>query len=79
MTKHTLEEFYEQHIRPLSPPDRLRLLALVAEDLANEAPDSLSSPRRSILELHGLGAETWKGVDAQEYVNELREEWNPHP
>ena len=31
------------------------------------------------MELHGLGAEIWEGVDAQEYVNELRKEWDHRP
>jgi hypothetical protein len=31
---------------------------------------------RSLLEFEGLGAEIWKGIDAQEYVNELRKEWD---
>jgi hypothetical protein len=30
---------------------------------------------RSLLELEGLGAEMWKGMDAQKYVDELRDEW----
>ena len=33
----------------------------------------------SLLELEGLGAELWQGVDAQEYVNELRAEWDERP
>ncbi|MEN9935409.1 MAG: hypothetical protein RLZZ387_1988 [Chloroflexota bacterium] len=28
------------------------------------------------MELHGLGAEIWRGIDAQAYVNELRDEWD---
>jgi hypothetical protein len=31
---------------------------------------------RSILELEGLGKEIWKDVDATEYINDLRDEWN---
>ena len=31
--------------------------------------------RHDILELKGCGKEIWKGVDAQRYVNKLREEW----
>lgn len=31
--------------------------------------------RHDILELKGCGKEIWKGVDAQCYVNKLREEW----
>lgn len=33
-------------------------------------------PKRSILELRGLGKEIWHGVDAQEYVNQERDSWN---
>ena len=64
-------DIYVREIRPLPPCDRLRLLKLIADDLAQE--DSLEpQPERSLLELEGLGAEIWKGIDAQEYVNELR-------
>ncbi len=31
--------------------------------------------RHSLRELRGLGADIWKGVDAQQYVNRLRDEW----
>jgi hypothetical protein len=74
-----LEKLYSQHIKPLPPADRLRLLALMAQGLTDqEAPDE-ARPKRSILELHGLGAEIWEGIDAQEYVNQLREEWDHRP
>jgi hypothetical protein len=33
----------------------------------------------SILELEGLGAEIWEGIDAQEYVDQLRSEWDDRP
>jgi dihydroneopterin aldolase len=33
-------------------------------------------PKRSILELRGLGKEIWRGIDAQEYVNQERDSWN---
>ena len=29
----------------------------------------------TLLDLEGLGAEIWEGIDAQEYVNALRDEW----
>ena len=32
--------------------------------------------RHSLLELEGLGAEIWKGIDAQEYVRKEREAWD---
>jgi len=31
----------------------------------------------NIEELRGLGKEIWDGVDAQEYVDSLRQEWEP--
>ena len=68
------EQLYARYIKSLSPNDRLLLLALIAHDLAVESTGN--EPReRSILELKGLGAEIWEGVDAQRYVDELRDEW----
>lgn len=32
--------------------------------------------KRSILELEGVGAELWKDIEPQEYVNQLRSEWD---
>lgn len=34
-----------------------------------------SHPQRSLLELEGLGAETWQGIDVQKYIDDLRNEW----
>ena len=30
----------------------------------------------SIMELEGLGADIWKGIDAQDYVHKERESWD---
>ena len=32
--------------------------------------------KHSIMELEGLGADIWKGIDAQEYVYKERESWD---
>ncbi len=71
------DELYERHIKALPVAERLRLLALIAADLAVVAAEA--PPKRSILELEGLGADLWQGVDAQDYVNALREEWDRRP
>ncbi len=73
-----VEALYARHIKPLPLEDRLRLLAVIARDLALvSAP---GPPReRSLLELEGLGAEIWQGVDAQAYVDQLRAEWDRRP
>lgn len=74
-----IEAIYQQHIKPLSHDERLKLLAKMAEELANGNEKAEPTKKRSIMELHGLGAEIWEGVDAQEYVNELRNEWEHRP
>ncbi len=32
--------------------------------------------KHSIMELEGLGAEIWQGIDAQEYVRQERASWD---
>lgn len=73
-----IETIYQQHIKPLSHDERLRLMAKMAEGLANGGKSELPK-KRSIMELHGLGAEIWEGIDPDEYVNKLRNEWEHRP
>jgi signal transduction histidine kinase len=78
MNPTTAEQLYEQQIKLLPATERLRLVAIIAHDLAT--PTVAAKPRlRSLLELEGLGAEIWEGIDAQEYVNDLRKEWDSRP
>lgn len=71
---NNLEELYQQQLAPLPSADRLKLIAMLAQGL-DSAEEQHEPARRSLLELEGLGAEIWQGIDAQEYVNELRSEW----
>lgn len=74
-----IETIYQEHIKPLAPGEQLKLLAKMAEELAH-GKEKLETPeKRSIMELHGLGAEIWKGIDAQEYVDKMRDEWERCP
>jgi hypothetical protein len=66
-------EVYTRHVSALPFAVRLELLALIAAGLASQARGLGEPPRHSIQELQGLGAEIWEGIDAQEYVNALRE------
>ncbi|NOT55364.1 MAG: hypothetical protein HOP18_12220 [Deltaproteobacteria bacterium] len=78
MSTTTAEQLYEQQIKLLPVTERLRLVAIIAHDLA--APTVAEEPRpRSLLELEGVGAEIWEGIDAQQYVNALRKEWDHRP
>jgi hypothetical protein len=72
----TVEEIYQQYVKPLPDKEKLRLIAKVSTDLAETETEK---PKRSLLELEGLGKEIWEGIDAQEYVNELRNEWEHRP
>jgi len=67
-------KIYNDYIKPLPPNERLELLALLAEDAAQQARHE-PAQTHSIMELHGLGKEIWEGVDVQEYADELRRDW----
>jgi hypothetical protein len=59
----------------LTPEEQMQLI----EDLSKFIRQRVTltpKPRRSIMELRGLGKEIWKGIDAQEYVNRERGKWN---
>ena len=66
-----VEELYENQVKPLSAPDRLRLVELIARELAGAE----EAPRRDLRDLRGLGKDCWEGVDPEEYVRKLRSEW----
>jgi hypothetical protein len=72
MAINKTEQIYQQHIKSLQPSERLVLIELIARDLVQ----TTEKPKHNIMELHGLGKEIWNGIDAQEYVNELRKEMN---
>lgn len=67
-----VKELYEQEIRTLPAADRLQLLALIAQELATVQVEAT----RRITELRGLGKEMWRDIDAQQYVDALRDEWD---
>jgi hypothetical protein len=61
--------------------EKAYVLSVMLRDLSQEEAEP---PKHSIMELEGLGAEIWKDeagalLDAQEYVNELRREWDHRP
>ena len=77
MSLMEIEQLYNQHVKSLAPSDRLLLLSVIASNLAQ--PYNGHVKTRSILELEGLGAEIWEGVDGQAFVAQLREEWDHRP
>lgn len=79
MSPTNLAELYERYIKPLSSADRLRLVTMTTQDLVQPLEDAPPQIPRRITELHGLGADAWKGIDAEEYVEALRREWDDRP
>jgi hypothetical protein len=75
MNQSDLIQLYEQRIKPLPRAARLQLLARIAQDLT-ESEETELAPEPSLLDLEGLGAEIWQDVDAQQYINALRDEWD---
>jgi DNA-binding HxlR family transcriptional regulator len=62
-----------RQVENLTPDEQLRLL----EELTVLVRQQVSTkPKRSIMELKGLGKEIWQGIDAQAYVDQERDAWN---
>jgi hypothetical protein len=74
----TVDELYDREIRALSLPERLDLARRILNEAAAGAAGS-EGRARSLLELEGLGADLRSRRDAQDYVDELRREWNDRP
>ena len=70
----TVTDLLEQ-AKALERWQQKELIMLLVDHLASLPP----KPKRSLSELQGLGKEIWQGVDAQEYINELRDEWDKVP
>jgi hypothetical protein len=67
-----------EEIRTLSITERKQLITAIVDMLTEQPPESMQK-KHNILEFEGVGAEMWQGIDAQEYVNQLRSEWDERP
>jgi hypothetical protein len=76
MVATTVDHVYLEYVKALPAAERLELISLIASDLAAEGGATLEGPKHHLIELEGLGKEIWEGIDAQEYVNRLRDEWD---
>lgn len=59
----------------LSYEEKLRLMRELAAQTEGGAETNPVRKHRSILELQGMGADIWQGIDAQEYVDSERSSW----
>jgi hypothetical protein len=72
----TIAEILQQ-ARTLSVEERKELIKSLVDSL--DVPEVATRQQRRFSELRGLGKEIWEGIDAQEYVNRLRSEWDERP
>lgn len=73
ISKKSLEELLGL-IAQLTEQEQLELIAQLSARLAQKGrcqPQPLTW-----MQMMGLGAEIWKGIDAQEYVNRERASWD---
>jgi hypothetical protein len=66
-------------IPTLSHRERKELLELLVDSFVESGSQSPAQRKRSLHELRGLGKEIWQGVDAQEYIDQQRDEWDRRP
>jgi len=67
-------EDYVRGIKGLKPDEQLSLVEIISARLKKTLGGK--KPKHSVMELEGLGADVWKGINAQEYVRTERESWD---
>jgi hypothetical protein len=65
---------YVRGIQGLKPEEQLGLVEIISGRLKETLGEKKG--KHSIMELEGLGADIWEGIDAQEYVRKERESWD---
>jgi len=66
-------EDYVKGIKELKPEEQLNLVEIISAQLKKSLAEK--KIKHNIMELEGLGADLWKGIDAQEYVRKERDSW----
>ena len=72
MSTDPYDEILNQAKGKLTPEQQQRLV----DELSQHTAQKNGSGKHSILELEGLGAEIWKGIDPDEYVAKERDSWD---
>ena len=67
----TVAQVLEQ-AKALSPLEHKELAKLLIDLLGPDTPPQQRRPS----ELRGWGKEIWQGVDAQAYIDQMRDEWD---
>ena len=67
-------EDYVKGIEQLRPDEQLNLIEIISARLKTSLKHKKA--KHSVMELEGLGAQLWKGIDGQQYVNDERKSWD---
>jgi hypothetical protein len=65
---------YIKGITSLNADEQLSLIKILSSAIQKTSRKKESI--KNIMELEGLGAELWQGIDAQEYVQKERDSWD---
>lgn len=60
----------------LDPEEQLNLLQVLTSVLKKAVTPKKAKKKHNLLELEGLGAETWAKVDVDEYIRKERGSWD---
>ncbi|MGH9835968.1 MAG: hypothetical protein ACRD9Y_23350 [Blastocatellia bacterium] len=74
MTLITIEDIYEQIVKPLPAAEQLRLVGKIVHDLAMPPTEGEPFQRYSWMSLRGIAPNLLGGVDAQAWVSDTRRE-----
>lgn len=68
-------------VQKLSQQERKQLMHVLVDMMDDSSLDLDEDgySKKSLLDFYGLGAHAYDGTDAQEYVNQLRAEWDDRP
>ncbi len=67
-------EDYVKGIERLRPDEQLNLIEIISSRLKTNL--RRKRVKHSVMDLEGLGAHIWKGIDAQRYVDKERKSWD---
>jgi hypothetical protein len=70
----SIEEIYKQHIKPLLIEERLRLIEMIAHDLAERPVEAGLGQQYDWMLVRGIAPQLLDGEDAQEWVSRTRRE-----
>lgn len=66
-----------QEAQKLSLAERRELIKALVDTLTDTVPHGMH--KRTLREFRGVGTRLYDGTDAQDYVNQLRREWDDRP